>query len=61
MLLFICVMHLSMGSVVCKDGGQDLLDANVAECVKYSKDPVSTCNMLVTSDKKRWFFVYGAL
>jgi hypothetical protein len=61
MLMLICVLRIHIGHTICAEGDKNLLDQNVAECVKASSDPIGTCNMMVTSDKKRWFFVYGGL
>ena len=60
-LFLACVLRVSLGSVLCEDVNQGGLDKLKAECAESSGDPLTTCNIVATKDKKRWFFIYSSL
>jgi len=39
----------------------DLVLKRKGECVARQKDPIATCETVVSSDGRRWFFVHTSL
>ena len=60
-MFLICIMRIAMGSVVCAEMDSVDLGTQKELCVESSKDPLTTCNIVATKDKKRWFFIYSSL
>lgn len=60
----VCVllmMSSGRSTAVCKDGNMEFVQHHRAECLARQKDPMGTCETIVSSDGKRWFFVHTSL
>lgn len=60
MVCVLLMMH-DRSSVVCSDGDFAHVQKERDACARRKDDPMGTCEAIVSSDGKRWFFVHTSL